>query len=156
MVAPSSLSSNRVLFHFLVSKQQRDDEQRSVISFSLILYLAVDLIDAVDDEQDLVAIGSRRSSWSHQRNNKGVRFNDDVMGRSLHNLNHELQSLSSEHGRLKHEIQRTNSLKHKQRELINPYVDHSARRSLPHIYRLGMTVMAMIHSLPNRIHSLMK
>jgi hypothetical protein len=67
--------------------------------------------------------GSRRtttSSSNHQRSNsnKGVRFNDDVIGRSLHNLNNELQSLSTEHGRLKHEISKTTSPKH-QKELLN-------------------------------------
>ncbi|CAF3434959.1 unnamed protein product, partial [Rotaria sp. Silwood2] len=55
---------------------------------------------------------------NNQRSNssKGVRFNDDVIGRSLHNLNNELQSLSSEHGKLKHEISKTTSSKHQQQK----------------------------------------
>ncbi len=67
--------------------------------------------------------GSRRtttSSLSQPRSNssKGVRFNDDVIGRSLHNLNNEIQSLSTEHGRLKHEISKTTPSK-QQKELSN-------------------------------------
>ena len=52
------------------------------------------------------------SSSNHHRSNssKGVRFNDDVIGRSLQNLNQEIHSLSNEHGRLKHEIGKTTTL----------------------------------------------
>ncbi|CAF0944563.1 unnamed protein product [Rotaria sordida] len=72
-------------------------------------------------DQEQTTIGSRRtttSSSNHQRSNsnKGVRFNDDVIGRSLHNFNNELQSLSNEHGRLKHEISKTTSTKHQQQK----------------------------------------
>ncbi|CAF4693613.1 unnamed protein product [Rotaria sp. Silwood1] len=75
-------------------------------------------------DQEQTTTGSRRttttttSSSNHQRNNssKGVRFNDDVIGRSLHTLNNELQSLSTEHGRLKHEISKTTSSKHEQQK----------------------------------------
>ncbi|CAF2321988.1 unnamed protein product [Rotaria sp. Silwood2] len=72
-------------------------------------------------DQEQTTIGSRRpttSSSNNQRSNssKGVRFNDDVIGRSLHNLNNELQSLSSEHGKLKHEISKTTSSKHQQQK----------------------------------------
>lgn len=52
---------------------------------------------------------STSSSSQHQRSssNKGVRFTDDHIGQSLHQFNNELQSLSTEHGRLKTEIHRT-------------------------------------------------
>ncbi|CAF4618219.1 unnamed protein product, partial [Rotaria socialis] len=81
------------------------------------------LLSTVDShyDQEQTTIGSRRSttlSSNHQRSNsnKGVRFNDDVIGRSLHNLNNELQSLSTEHGRLKHEIGKTTSSKQQQQK----------------------------------------
>ncbi|CAF1033804.1 unnamed protein product [Adineta ricciae] len=69
-------------------------------------------------DHESVATSSRRaSSSSHQRSSssKGVRFNDDVHGRSLQNLNQDIQSLSTEHGRLKHELSKATSSKH-QRE----------------------------------------
>lgn len=78
----------------------------------------------LDYDQEQTTTSSRRttsSSSNHQRSNsgKGVRFNDDVIGRSLQNLNHELQSLSNEHGRLKHEIGKTSSSSKQHKELLN-------------------------------------
>ena len=74
--------------------------------------------DRLDFDHESVTTSSRRaSSSSHQRSSssKGVRFNDDVHGRSLQNLNQDIQSLSTEHGRLKHELSKATSSKH-QRE----------------------------------------
>ncbi|CAF1174346.1 unnamed protein product [Adineta steineri] len=71
-------------------------------------------------DQEQITTNSRRSSSSNNQrsnSNKGVRFNDDVTGRSLQNLSNDLQSLSTEHGRLKHEISRTTPSKHQKESL---------------------------------------
>jgi hypothetical protein len=126
--------------------------------FRMIDYL---FWNSIDYDQEQITSRSRRatsSSSNHHRSNsnKGVRFNDDVTGRSLHNLNNELQSLSTEHGRLKHEINKTTSSKQQQqKDLLYLYEKTSFfYQQFINIF-LEMTVMMvrqMIHFFQNKIH----